>query len=72
MQDKVAMFTAARDNARAAGDRGLEAAMTAELERLGVADRGPVMETAIPAAMETAVPAAPRRPQRPKRQPKAS
>lgn len=55
MQDKVEMFRGARDKARAAGDRALEAAMIAELQRMGIVD-DPPMETAVPAPLETAVP----------------
>lgn len=59
-----------RAQAHAMGDRNLEAAMTADLARLGVVDPAPAKETAVPAAPERAIPPKPKPKPRPRPQPK--
>lgn len=59
METRVQEARRVRDHARAAGDRNLERAMTADLERLGVFDE-PGQEIAVPRPPERAVPRAKR------------
>lgn len=69
MQDKVTMLRGVRDQARALGDRPLEAAMTADLERMGIMDEPePVtgLETVVPELLEYAVPRKVGRPKLPR------
>lgn len=67
MNPNVPMFLDARARARAAGDRGLELAMTADLERIGYRDpadyRTPTVTERVtaPSGMETAAVRAPER-----------
>jgi hypothetical protein len=63
------MLRGARDQARVLGDRSLEAAMTADLERMGVRDEPePVtgLETVVPELLEFAVPRKSGRPKLPR------
>lgn len=68
MQQKAAILRGVRDKAHATGDHALAAAMTADLERMGIRDPTPVagFETAIPEPLETAVPRKGGRPRRPR------
>jgi hypothetical protein len=60
MNDNVDHFIQARDRARQAGDRGLEAAISADLARLGYQETTAVAlpERAVPAPKRTRRPAA--------------
>jgi hypothetical protein len=66
MQDKVRMLRGVRDQAHAIGDRSLEAAMTADLERMGIRDASVEFETAVPEPLELAVPRKGGRPKLPR------
>lgn len=66
------MLRGVRDQARALGDRSLEAATTADLERMGIRDEVPAdrsygdFEMAVPERMEYAVPRKAGRPKLPR------
>jgi hypothetical protein len=64
-QGKVAMLRGVRAQARVTGDRALVAAMTADLERMGVRDDAP-LETVVPEPREKAVPRKGGRPKLPR------
>lgn len=67
MLQKAAMLRGVRDEARARGDRALEAAMTADLERMGIHDAvAGGFETAVPEPLETVVPRKGGRPRLPR------
>jgi hypothetical protein len=69
MQNKVEMLRGVRDQARALGDRSLEAATTADLERMGVRDEPELvtgLETVVPELLEYAVPRKAGRPKLPR------